>query len=584
MTPSKIPPGSTSAPNLSGLAISKNPKLTTRLPSVELGIGVAFFLFLLGLRWFYVGTQPWDSDEPQHLHVVWAWANGLLPYKDVFDNHAPLFQAMSAPLFAWLGERADIVIAMRWAMVPIAALILLTTYFICARLFSPRVGFWGTLLVAAFPDFYFKLGECRPDGFWAATWLVILAILTGGKPHPRRLFAAGFVFGVAFAVSMKTTFLLLTVLVAAIVVWLLQAAVPRPTGYSERTGYQVISCFLAPVAGALIVPLVVIVFFASKGALHQMYYCVITHNIIAESDPQKLFFQRSRDIRFWLFVPMIAGGLWLARRDNDRDRAIGRLFFLSVTGLFCPLLFTFWPLVSKQDFIPFFPMLLLAVACPLVALAEWIRSRIGLPSFVLPALVASGELVWMVSGHPPLKQNNQRNLEVISDTLNLTHPGETVFDAKGQTIFRPRPYYYVFEQITRERVERGELRDDAPERLVAARTPVAVQTYWLTRATEQFIDQNYVSTGSILVLGKKIALPKDRHVQFEIMIPEKYMIVSNNGPVSGTLDGTELNGPRELSSGVHNLTLNSREDTVAVVWSRAIEKGYSPFELVTKQK
>jgi len=62
------------------------------------------------------------------------------------------------------------------------------------------------------------------------------------------------------------------------------------------------------------------------------------------------------------------------------------------------------------------------------------------------------------------------------------------------------------------------------------------------------------------------------------------MIVSNNGAVSGTLDGTELNGPRELSSGVHNLTLNSREDTVAVVWSRAIEKGYSPFELVTKQK
>ena len=129
---------------------------------------------LLCLRWFYVTTQPWDSDEPQHLHVVWAWANGLLPYRDVFDNHAPLFQAMSAPLFSLLGERADIVAAMRWAMLPIAALILLTTYWIGARLFSPRIGFWGALLAASFPDLYVKFGEYRPDLFWAALWLVAL--------------------------------------------------------------------------------------------------------------------------------------------------------------------------------------------------------------------------------------------------------------------------------------------------------------------------------------------------------------------------------------------------------------------------
>ena len=30
-----------------------------------------------------------DSDEPQHLHIAWAWTAGLLPYRDVFDNHAP---------------------------------------------------------------------------------------------------------------------------------------------------------------------------------------------------------------------------------------------------------------------------------------------------------------------------------------------------------------------------------------------------------------------------------------------------------------------------------------------------------------
>jgi len=131
--------------------LSSDRQPTPKLTRVEWWVGAACLLALLCLRWFYVTTQPWDSDEPQHLHVVWAWANGLLPYKDIFDNHAPLFQAMSAPLFSLLGERTDIVAAMRWAMLPIGAVILLTTYCLGSGLFSPRIGFWGALLAASFP-------------------------------------------------------------------------------------------------------------------------------------------------------------------------------------------------------------------------------------------------------------------------------------------------------------------------------------------------------------------------------------------------------------------------------------------------
>ena len=165
MASSKVPAESVQQADLPGLALSKNLKLNTQLSRVELGIGVALLLILLGLRWFYVNDQPWNSDEPQHLHVVWAWANGMLPYKDVFDNHSPLFQAISAPLFALLGKRADIVKAMRWTVVPIAGLILAMTYLTGVRLFSPRVGLWGALLTATFPGFYFETGEYRPDVF-----------------------------------------------------------------------------------------------------------------------------------------------------------------------------------------------------------------------------------------------------------------------------------------------------------------------------------------------------------------------------------------------------------------------------------
>jgi hypothetical protein len=222
-------------------------------------------------------------------------------------------------------------------------------------------------------------------------------------------------------------------------------------------------------------------------------------------------------------------------------------------------------------------MLVLTVTWPLVGLGEWIGSKTGLPKFLLPFLVVCWQSASIIRAHPPLKQTNQKNVQIIADTLNLTHRGETVLDAKGQTIYRARPYYYVFEQITRERVERGELLDDAPNRLIAARTPVVIESHWLTPATGQFVNQNYVSVGSVLVLGKRVAPAPVGHVQFEIVIPEEYTVIDRNGQVSGTLDGTEITGPRDLSAGLHDLALNSPEDPVAVVWSRAVEKGYSPF-------
>jgi hypothetical protein len=541
----------------------------------EIVIAASLFLLLFGLRWFYVTNQAWDSDEPQHLHVVWAWANGMLPYKDVFDNHAPLFQAMSAPIFAALGERVDIVTAMRWAITPVSVLVLVMTYLIGLRLFSKRVALWGTVLAAAFPDLYFKLGEYRPDLFWCAVWLVLLAILTGGKLVPGRLFWAGFALGVAFAVSMKTSFLLLAILLAGATVLLLRSLTPELRVPQKKSRW--LFCFFASLAGLLIVPLAVVAFFSWKGALEQMYYCVISHNIAARGDQWSLFLHRMRDLRFWLFIPMIAGGLWLAKRDKKQDRALQRLFFLAVTGLYCPLLFSFWPLISKQDFLPFFPILILVLTCPLVWIGERIQSRTAVPAFVLPALVAVAEIGSIIGARPPLKQTNQTNFAIISDALKLTHPGETVLDAKGQTIYRSRPFYYVFEQITREKVERGELRDDTPERLIAKRTSVIVPSHWLAPATGQFVSRNYVPVGSVLVLGKKLTPDTNGHVEFNVVIPAKYAIIGANGLVSGTLDGTKLNGSLDLSPGPHDLALAVPTNLVFVIWSRALEKGFSPF-------
>ena len=80
---------------------------------------IGFWVAVVALKLLSIFHLRADSDEPQHAHVVWAWATDRLQYRDVFDNHMPLFQMACAPLFGLIGERADILIYLRLAMLPL---------------------------------------------------------------------------------------------------------------------------------------------------------------------------------------------------------------------------------------------------------------------------------------------------------------------------------------------------------------------------------------------------------------------------------------------------------------------------------
>src|SRR5207248_8950061 len=47
---------------------------------------------LIFLRVITVAHYKFGADEPQHLHVIWGWARGFVQYRDLADNHMPLFQ------------------------------------------------------------------------------------------------------------------------------------------------------------------------------------------------------------------------------------------------------------------------------------------------------------------------------------------------------------------------------------------------------------------------------------------------------------------------------------------------------------
>ncbi|MFP5212972.1 MAG: ArnT family glycosyltransferase, partial [Acidobacteriota bacterium] len=138
------------------------------------------------LRLVFAFHYSFDSDEPQHLHVIWGWTSGLLQYRDVFDNHTPLFHLLFSPLLSLWGESADVLYVMRLSMIPLFAAALWITHAIGKELFSQRVGVWAALLAGLFPAFFLCSVEFRTDNLWTVFWLLAVICTIKANLTPAR--------------------------------------------------------------------------------------------------------------------------------------------------------------------------------------------------------------------------------------------------------------------------------------------------------------------------------------------------------------------------------------------------------------
>ena len=221
-----------------------------------------FTLVFLLLRVCYASVQTVDTDEPQHLHVAWGWTQGLLPYRDFFDNHSPLFGMLCAPLLRLMGERADVVTWMRLAMVPLYLAGLGCVYQVSRSLFARSVARWTPLLAGLFPLFFFPATEFRTDALWCVLWLAAVAVLVHGPVTPLRSLAVGLLLGTALAVSLKTVLMLAALGAAGAGTFGLRRWTEG--SWPWRRGYPM--AFLAGMLGMAVVPGVMAGFFAAHGA------------------------------------------------------------------------------------------------------------------------------------------------------------------------------------------------------------------------------------------------------------------------------------------------------------------------------
>jgi hypothetical protein len=540
------------------------------IPRVErwtaaLLLGVAF-----ALRCFYIFRFRYDSDEPQHLHTTWGWTQGLLQYRDFFDNHTPLFHLLFSPLVAALGERADILTLMRFAMVPLWLVALWAVWRIGSRLFSPRAGLWATVFIALLSWWFFCALEYRTDNLWTPLWLCALVVLLTGPLTWKRAFAGGHLLGVCCAVSMKTSLLLMVrALAAAFAPHLCAGRFDRASLVRE------LKLALPLLAGLLVVPALVCAFFAAKGCWAEFYYCVIQHNVMPDVDAKlHPWFDR---LAFPLALPfLLYGAVRIARHSKTPSLALRRSFLFLWGGLYYASLYSFWALLTRQDYLPFYPIAAL-LAAPFIL---WRVKPPARQTAVLTA-VAVFEIALILGGRPPWIDGTRDEREVLRQVIELTRPGEYVLDFKGESVFRRRAYYYVLEPLTVRRMKLKLISDTIPHDLAEKKVHLMVNRdrTWYLPPTKQFLTENYLSIGQVRVAGRVLSskpTAPGATIEFPVAIPARYVLWSDGNPVQGLLDGQPYDGARELAPGLHHFQSESGYPHLALFWERAAQAGYTP--------
>jgi hypothetical protein len=464
----------------------------------------------LVLRALALFRYRFDSDEQQHLHVAWAWTQGLVQYRDVFDNHLPLFHLLTAPFVAILGERPDILLWMRVPMLALFVVVLWSTYKVAD---DKRVAAWAVVLLVLFPPFFLKSLEYRNDNLWTALWmLAIVGVIRRWRP-----FIVGLLLGCAFAASIKTIVLLLAFVMAM-----------RKQKWPEMF------------AGFVIVPTALALYFVRVGAWDELVYCNFTFNSYFMLTRKNLWILRL------LFPFLLAAVLWLARRYRPHAFAILiAVYAITLPALGAP--------ISPRDFLPLMPLAAILAASALTH----VRSLAAICAVLIAALF------YYADG---FRNRTAWHTTMMQQVLRISRPNEMIMDIKGETIFRRRPFYFVFENITRTLMAREIIRDTIAEEVIRTRTHVAQADgpLWPPRA-RAFLSENFIDMGRLRASGQWL----NKDGSFSIAIPGEYIIVSERGAV----------GPaREYATGTYRIPA-SPDAKLAVMWAPAFRRGHSPFHL-----
>lgn len=478
----------------------------------------------LAIRVGFLLAHRVDSDEPQHLHIAWAWTRGLVQYRDVFDNHLPLLHLLFAPVMALMPESSTVFVLMRMAIQPFAIGCSLLLFAYARPTFGFRVAAIAALLFSVMPPWLSKSVELRNDTLWIFFWLAGLALLA--RPRGAAFVLAGIAFGLCLLASIKAVPLLLAHVLAGQIPW---------------PGMRRVAL------GAAIPVIVISVGMLAAGALDDMVYGTLVFNAAAPVHPARRI---GGAVAFVIIAAVIV--------QKQREHAKGLLLFAI---WYVVLLLCFWPILTSRDFLPLVPLASLWLASFLwtdgLSAHRWPDRpwRLAMLAAILASILEAR--LWRTS------DTRERFVDA---AVAITAKDDFVFDLKGDAVFRRRPVGLVYEDVGRALTANGTLSDRGPEEIIARGCCAAMRdSSHLPPRTRAFLAQHFLGKGPIRVCGTDVTGDS-----FVIAVPQIYAVLARH-PTNVVIDGIPYRGPRALAAGRHSLTSKGNEP-VRVIWWRAAKE------------
>ncbi|HEY5953290.1 MAG TPA: hypothetical protein VIT18_02940, partial [Terrimicrobiaceae bacterium] len=164
--------------------------------------------------------------------------------------------------------------------------------------------------------------------------------------------------------------------------------------------------------------------------------------------------------------------------------------------------------------------------------------------------------------------------ELLRETLKLTKPGDFLMDRKGETVFRRRPVYLVYQHATVRAIEEGRITDPDPAALTRTGTAVVIgDSMGFTDPMKKFVGKNYLPAGSgrLRVAGRSLLFFEENGRLFArapIYVPGDYVVLRGDKVVGET---------RVREAGWHDVDLGGAPGPAGLFWKTAWDAGFRPL-------
>lgn len=301
---------------------------------------ILFFLINLIFIVFTLQNQYFDSDEGQHMHIMWNMAAGETLYVDFFEHHGPLYPIINTILFELLSLTPSISTFFFFRIMNLVygLGILIVVYKITKEVTgSKQVGILSSVVLLSLVTTQTKLVEIRPDTIQNLMFLIgfYLFLKTFKEENCNKLILAGIFFGLTMMANFKAIVGVFTIFLYLLIAWLLKSI-------SFKEAYKKSERLLI---GILIVFGIFSIGFWMYGALSEFWYYNTLFNLKAVIGFQErknfLAFFWSKSFLFFILLALSYISLIKSLKTDRTSIKFKQRLLIGISSLFLILITPF---------------------------------------------------------------------------------------------------------------------------------------------------------------------------------------------------------------------------------------------------